>query len=91
MKGTAGFRRCKIAVRVAKIALSQFYPEGQEIEDTSPLPKEAPLRKAVPLLRLIYSPKMTYDGAFKQCLNEAALFCVRFLGMASVQGRLAVL
>jgi hypothetical protein len=58
MKGAVAFGLCKIAVRVVKIALSQFYPEGQEIEDTSPL------RKEVPLLRLIYSPKMTYDGAF---------------------------
>jgi len=58
MEGTVAFRLCKIAVRSVKIALSQFYPERQEIEDT------APLRKEVPLLRLIYSPKMTYDGTF---------------------------
>ena len=65
MIGAARFGLCQIAVRVVKIALSEFYPEGQEIEDTSPLPKKASLRKDVPLLRLIYSPKMTYDGAFE--------------------------
>jgi hypothetical protein len=59
MEGTFSFRFCKITVRVMKIALSQFYPEGQEIENTPPL------RKEVPLLRLIYSPEMTYDGAFE--------------------------
>jgi hypothetical protein len=74
MKETAGFRLCKITIRVMKIALPQFYPEGQEIEDTSPFRKEGPL------LRLIYSPKMTYDGAFEKCFREAAPLCERFLG-----------
>jgi hypothetical protein len=59
MKGAARFGLCQIAVRVVKIALSEFYPEGQEIEDTSPLRKEMPLR------RLINSTEMTYDGAFE--------------------------